>query len=88
MAERLNPADWTDADRIATGLQQASESLERLSHLLSRRRRRTRRKGPRPGDATTQGEEAAVGEEILDEADAGDAAESSDDIDPLDPSET
>jgi hypothetical protein len=43
MAERLNPADWTDADRIATGLQQAAESLERLSHLLSRRRRRSRR---------------------------------------------
>lgn len=88
MAERLNPADWTDADRIATGLQQAAESLERLSHLLSRRRRRSRRKGPRPGDATAQAEDAAVGEETVDEADAGDVAESSDDIDPLDPSET
>jgi len=88
MAERLNPADWTDADRIATGLQQAAESLERLSHLLSRRRRRSRRKGARPGDATAQAEESAVGEETVDEADAGDVAESSDDIDPLDPSET
>ena len=88
MAERLNPADWTDADRIATGLQQAAESLERLSHLLSRRRRRSRRKGSRPGDATAQTEDAAVGEETVDEADAGDGAESGDDIDPLDPSET
>jgi hypothetical protein len=88
MAERLNPADWTDADHIATGLQQAAESLERLSHLLSRRRRRSRRKGARPGDATAQAEDAAVGEETVDEVDAGDGAESGDDIDPLDPSET
>jgi hypothetical protein len=86
MAERLNPADWTDADRIATGLQQAAESLERLSHLLSRRRRRSRRKGPRSGDATAQTEEAAAGEETVD--DAGEAADASDDSDPLDTSET
>lgn len=88
MAERLNPADWTDADRIATGLQQAAESLERLSHLLSRRRRRSRRKGQRSGDATGQTEEGAAGEETLDEGDAGEAADGSDDLDPLDTSET
>jgi hypothetical protein len=51
LAERLNPAAWTDADQIAAGLQQASEALERLSRVFSRRRRRPRR---RPGDARTQ----------------------------------
>ena len=44
LAERLNPATWTDADQIAVGLQQASEALERLSRVFSRRRRRTRRR--------------------------------------------
>jgi len=44
LAERLNPATWTDADQIAIGLQQASEALERLSRVFSRRRRRARRR--------------------------------------------
>ena len=43
LAERLNPAAWTDADQITGGLQQAAEALERLSRLLTRRRRRNRR---------------------------------------------
>ena len=43
LAERLNPAAWTDADEIAAGLQAAAESLDRLSRVLSRRRRRPRR---------------------------------------------
>jgi hypothetical protein len=42
LAERLNPAAWTDADQIAAGLQQAGEALERLSHVFARRRRRSR----------------------------------------------
>jgi hypothetical protein len=44
LAERLNPEAWTDADQITTGLQQAAEALERLSHVFARRRRRGRRK--------------------------------------------
>ena len=40
LTERLNPA----ADQIAAGLQQASEALERLSRVFSRRHRRTRRR--------------------------------------------
>jgi hypothetical protein len=44
LTERLNPASWTDADQIAAGLQQASEALERLSRVFSRRHRRTRRR--------------------------------------------
>ena len=47
LAERLNPAAWTDADQIAAGLQQAGEALERLSRVFARRRRRSRRtRGP------------------------------------------
>jgi len=48
LAERLNPAAWTDADEIAAGLQAAAESLDRLSHVFSRRRRRSRRTTARP----------------------------------------
>jgi hypothetical protein len=47
LAERLNPAAWTDADQIVAGLQEAREALERLSRVFARRRRRSRRtKGP------------------------------------------
>jgi hypothetical protein len=47
LAERMNPAAWTDADQIAAGLQQAGEALERLSRVFARRRRRPKRtKGP------------------------------------------
>ena len=44
LAERMNPAAWTDADQITTGLQQAAEALERLSHVFAKRRRRGRKK--------------------------------------------
>lgn len=47
LAERLNPATWTDADQIAAGLERAAESLERLSRVFSRRRRRSRRSSTR-----------------------------------------
>ena len=52
LAERLNPATWTDADQITTGLQQAAEALERLSRVFARRRRRTKR---REGEARPSG---------------------------------
>lgn len=45
LAERLNPAAWTDADELAEGLAGASEALERLSQVLTRRRRSRRRGG-------------------------------------------
>jgi hypothetical protein len=44
LAERLNPAAWTDADEVTNGLQQAAEALERLSHVFAKRRRRPRKK--------------------------------------------
>jgi hypothetical protein len=53
LADRLNPANWTDADEITAGLQQAAEALERLSFVFAKRRRRGRRKSkePRPADS-------------------------------------
>jgi hypothetical protein len=51
LAERLNPGGWTDADQITTGLQQASEALERLSHVFAKRRRRARRRSTEAGPA-------------------------------------
>jgi hypothetical protein len=54
LADRLNPANWTDADEITAGLQQAAEALERLSHVFAKRRRRGRRRPtePRPAPGT------------------------------------
>ena len=49
LAERLNPAAWTDADQITAGLQQAAEALQRLSHVFAKRRRRSRSGPARPG---------------------------------------
>lgn len=51
LAERLNPAGWIDADQIAAGLRQASEALDRLARVLSRRRRRSRKPARRAEDA-------------------------------------
>jgi hypothetical protein len=57
LAERLNPAAWTDADEVTSGLQQASEALERLSRVLTRRRRRSGRgRLPEAGAATSSGD--------------------------------
>jgi len=46
LAERLNPAAWTDADEITAGLQQAAEALQRLSHVFAKRRRRSKKRPP------------------------------------------
>jgi len=60
LADRLNPANWTDADEITAGLQQAAEALERLSHVFAKRRRRGRRRtkdtGPTPGPESAPSE--------------------------------
>jgi hypothetical protein len=48
LADRLNPANWTDADEITAGLQQAAEALERLSLVFAKRRRRGRRRSQEP----------------------------------------
>jgi hypothetical protein len=53
LAERLNPATWTDADQITAGLQEAAQALERLSHVFAKRRRRARKRpaGTRPPES-------------------------------------
>jgi hypothetical protein len=56
LAERLNPAMWTDADQIADGLLRAAEALERLSRVFSRRRRRRR---PAKGSADVTSPESS-----------------------------
>jgi len=77
LAERLNPATWTDADQITTGLQQGAEALERLAHVFARRRRRPRKKTNAPHaavDAVAATREVAGTEEPDVEDDAPDAA--------------
>ena len=59
LAERLNPAGWTDADQITTGLQQAADALERLSRVMARRRRRSRRSSVDSRVAPSAGETPA-----------------------------
>jgi len=62
LAERINPASWTDADQITSGLQNAAEALETLGPALAKRRRRPRRKSPR-GAAGTSADAGAAGDD-------------------------
>jgi hypothetical protein len=54
LAERLNPAAWTDAEEIATGLAHAAEALERLALVFARRRRRARRRPAETGSSPVE----------------------------------
>jgi hypothetical protein len=88
MTERLNPAAWTDADTITTGLQNAADALERLSRLFAKRRRRTRRSARPQSDtrvepgsadaAAASADDAEVAASVDDRADA-DTGDSLDD---------
>jgi hypothetical protein len=73
LADRLNPGAWTDADQITAGLQQAVDALERLSHVLAKRRRRSRRKPPRPPGAAPMVETASESAAENGDGDGGDA---------------
>jgi hypothetical protein len=80
LAARLDPSAWTDADEVTTGLQQAAEALERLSHVFAKRRRRTRRK--------KSGTDAVLSttDSVLPETDTvltGDESDSTDDAQPV-----
>ena len=70
LAERLNPATWTDADRMTAGLAEASEALERLSKVFAKRRRRTRRRSGEPAAASSAPEPSAAPVEIAPTAEA------------------
>ena len=65
LAERLNPVMWTDADQITSGLQQAAEAFERLSHIFAKRRRRTRKKSKGTAASDAAGEAATPEAEEL-----------------------
>jgi hypothetical protein len=75
LAERLNPATWTDADQIASGLELAAEALERLSHVFARRRRRPRKR-PAEGSSAIEGPDPSA------PPDAGDPPSLEDDSEP------
>jgi len=76
LAERLNPASWTDADQITTGLEQAAEALERFAHVFAKRRRRARRKAKPSATPDTAEAPSLDGESTLE------ASLDSDDPDP------
>jgi hypothetical protein len=92
LAERLNPAMWTDADTITSGLQDARQALERLSHVFAKRRRRSRRRStdgaraPSPGSAPlesqgAQGATPAESSSVEDDAGSADSGDESSDSD-------
>jgi hypothetical protein len=66
LAERLNPAAWTDADQITAGLQNAAEALQRLAHVFAKRRRRSKKKG---GAARPDAHAATAVADLMPEAD-------------------
>jgi len=74
LVERLNPEAWVGEEAIETGLQQAAEALERLSHIFGKRRRRPRRaRGDRAAPAGAPAVEGAAHTEGADsrEGDTG-----------------
>jgi hypothetical protein len=75
LTERLNPVTWTDADQITTGLQAAAEALERLAHVLAKRRRRARRKRGSAGAVPSAETGALEAPETPDLPDTDDSAD-------------
>lgn len=74
LAERLNPAAWTDADQVATGLATATDAFERLARVLTRRRRRSRRPTrPTGGGGEVSAESGVTGTQPEDELPASPA---------------
>ena len=76
LAERLNPAAWTDADQITAGLQQAAEALQRLSHVFAKRRRRSKKRTSPAGAAPTAPAAPPEPSEPSEPAEPSDPAES------------
>jgi hypothetical protein len=89
LAERLNPAAWTDADQITAGLQQAAEALQRLSHVFAKRRRRAKKRTGAARPESSAPAESTVAGELSAPDDASEPEESSAaDDSPDSPSET
>jgi hypothetical protein len=84
LAERLNPAAWTDADQITAGLQHAAEALQRLSLVFAKRRRRSKK---RSGGAKPDASELSAPTERFESAEPSEPAELSEPAEPSEPSE-
>jgi len=82
LAERLNPAAWTDADQITAGLQNAAEALQRLSHVFSKRRRRSKKK-----NATSRIEAPAAQAMSSEPSEPSELSEPTEPSEPSEPSE-
>jgi len=90
LAERLNPAAWTDADQITAGLQDAAEALQRLSHVFAKRRRRSKKRagGPKIEAGTLSARpEYPVPTEHSEPIEPSEPTESSEPTEPTEPSE-
>src|SRR5438105_3825351 len=86
LCERLNPAAWTDADQITAGLQQAGEALQRLSHVFSKRRRRSKKRtGAKPGSPTQESAPESAAPESPEPPDSPEPLEPPESPDPSDP---
>lgn len=87
LAERLNPATWTDADQITAGLQNAAEALQRLSHVFAKRRRRSKKRGggtkAEVGEISARSEHSAATEP----SEPSELSEPSEPAEPSEPSE-
>jgi hypothetical protein len=87
LAERLNPASWTDADQITAGLQEASDALQRLSHVFAKRRRRSKKRGAKAASPAPGGPASQPAVDAADAADPADAPDSDSDSDSSDVSD-
>jgi hypothetical protein len=77
LAGRLDSAAWTDADQITSGLQEAAEALERLSHIFAKRRRRSKKRGASASPPSTPVTSSSGGS--LEPDSSGDAPDSAPD---------
>jgi hypothetical protein len=84
LCERLNPAAWTDADQITTGLQNAADALQRLAHVFAKRRRRSKK---RPTGKPAEPTEAAALTEPTEPTEHAEHAEPAEPTEPTEPTE-
>jgi hypothetical protein len=85
LAERLNPATWTDADQITAGLQDAAEALQRLSHVFAKRRRRSKKHGAASARPDSSGASEAGASNERDEPEPAEPTESAEPSEPSEP---
>jgi hypothetical protein len=87
LAERLNPAAWTDADQITAGLQDAAEALQRLSHVFAKRRRRSKKRSGAAKPDTSELSASIEDSEPREPAEPAELSASTEPPEPTEPSE-